>query len=319
MSPLLQSNLPGLALGTYSATDPQSAPEIITATGYWGPWLAGERYATGAEVHNAFDGGQYIALQPSLGVRPDTEPASWIAVGSLVAISGEVATYREGLAAARPAAGVKGRIYYATDTGTYSLDTGTAWLRLASYQEPLVTRLSAVNTEVKPGELVITTAALTVTLPPPTFGMTIGVSSATPGSTIVKQNAAELIYGDFLAGQASITLAQFQHVELVASGTSWFVVAGEPKREQTYGALTARTKAAEIEPSATRPAFVTGAMFSEGGYTINLYINGTLAQIFNGAGVSQTVPVFFYVPAGQKYKWESVGATVSLNTAHILL
>jgi hypothetical protein len=127
VSPLLQSNLPGLALGTYSATDPQSAPEIITATGYWGPWLAGERYATGAEVHNAFDGGQYIALNPSLGVRPDTEPASWIAVGSLVAISGEVATYREGLAAARPAASVKGRIYYATDTGTYSLDTGTAW------------------------------------------------------------------------------------------------------------------------------------------------------------------------------------------------
>jgi hypothetical protein len=40
------------------------------------------------------------------------------------------ATYREGTAAERPAAGVKGRIWHATDTLFYSVDTGSAWLEI---------------------------------------------------------------------------------------------------------------------------------------------------------------------------------------------
>jgi hypothetical protein len=44
------------------------------------------------------------------------------------------ASYREGTA--RPAAAVKGRVYYATDTKTFSVDSGSAWLpisRVATY------------------------------------------------------------------------------------------------------------------------------------------------------------------------------------------
>jgi hypothetical protein len=83
VSPLLQSNLPGVALGTYSAADPASANPIIgDNAGFWGPWLAGVRYGTASQVLNVFDGGQYIALKPSLGVRPDTDPTSWLPVGS---------------------------------------------------------------------------------------------------------------------------------------------------------------------------------------------------------------------------------------------
>lgn len=46
----------------------------------------------------------------------------------------QAATYREGTAAERPAAGVKGRIYRATDTEIYSVDTGAAWHEL----QPLI-------------------------------------------------------------------------------------------------------------------------------------------------------------------------------------
>jgi hypothetical protein len=38
--------------------------------------------------------------------------------------------YEEGIFASRPSAGKKGRIYYATDTKLYSVDTGAAWNEL---------------------------------------------------------------------------------------------------------------------------------------------------------------------------------------------
>lgn len=39
-------------------------------------------------------------------------------------------SYSEGTAAARPAAKIKGRVYFATDTKVYSVDTGSAWKEL---------------------------------------------------------------------------------------------------------------------------------------------------------------------------------------------
>jgi len=50
---------------------------------------------------------------------------------SAVALPG-LQRYEEGTAAARPAAGVKGRIYYATDTECHFIDTGSAWQSLFS-------------------------------------------------------------------------------------------------------------------------------------------------------------------------------------------
>ena len=48
--------------------------------------------------------------------------------------------YAEGAAGSRPAAGVKGRIYYATDTKVYSFDSGTGWTGLAAYAEGTAAR-----------------------------------------------------------------------------------------------------------------------------------------------------------------------------------
>jgi hypothetical protein len=41
------------------------------------------------------------------------------------------ASYLEGTAAKRPAAGIKGRIYFATDTRIYTLDNGSEWVELS--------------------------------------------------------------------------------------------------------------------------------------------------------------------------------------------
>lgn len=52
--------------------------------------------------------------------------------------------YLQGTAAARPAAGVSGRLYFATDTGAVSYDTGTAWINVSTPSSsgvPLVTSL----------------------------------------------------------------------------------------------------------------------------------------------------------------------------------
>lgn len=48
------------------------------------------------------------------------------------------AAYGQGTAAARPAAGIQGRIYYATDTKTTSYDDGAAWQTI---QPPTAARL----------------------------------------------------------------------------------------------------------------------------------------------------------------------------------
>ncbi len=72
---------------------------------------------------------------------------------STVALPG-LQRYEEGTAAARPAVGVKGRIYYATDTKHYWIDNGAAWEALfnlastAAYTEAMTAR--AANTNFEP-------------------------------------------------------------------------------------------------------------------------------------------------------------------------
>jgi hypothetical protein len=46
--------------------------------------------------------------------------------------------YAEGVASARPVAGVTGRVYYATDTQAWSFDTGSTWTSIVQYAEGVV-------------------------------------------------------------------------------------------------------------------------------------------------------------------------------------
>lgn len=133
-------------------------------------------------------------------------------------------------------------------------------------------------------------------------GATLTLPSASPASQIVAvfagvgitakitASGGAKIYGDFINGETTITLAGLQHVLLESTGASWFIIAGEPKREANY-VVKSFTKAeaeAGVEPSATRMAAVVvgnaAGTFSIGGVTI--------------PGLQST----YLVPPGQKWK-----------------
>jgi hypothetical protein len=193
---------------------------------------------------------------PRLGIPRylDSEEAKFAAQTSAIsnAVDAHTVVFAEGTAAARPAAGVKGRIYFATDTKIYSFDNAAEWQTLGA----LLLRSWGVGTEVHPGEMIEATSGITVTLPAPAINVTVAVFAKT-GETTIKQHTlgGDTISGDFVSGAATIKLAEGQHVTLTSNGIGWFIVAGEPKREQTLSAIKNYTKAemeAGIEFSATR-------------------------------------------------------------------
>lgn len=61
---------------------------------------------------------------------------------SLAAIDAQAAIDIQGTAASRPAFGVVGRYYYATDTGVLTRDTGTAWIPVNHTVAPTATSTS---------------------------------------------------------------------------------------------------------------------------------------------------------------------------------
>lgn len=86
----------------------------------------------------------------------------------------------------------------------------------------------ATSFTAKSGELAEATATLTASLPPvAAANQTIGVWCQA-GVTTVKTTGGEKIYGDFLNGVTSFTLALNQHIVLQSDGTRWFIVSGTP-------------------------------------------------------------------------------------------
>jgi len=148
----------------------------------------------------------------------------------------------------------------------------------------------------------------TATLPSAaTANQIIGVEGAATEVKVATSGGA-VIEGDFIIAQATITLTVRQHVILQSDGTNWNIIAGEPKRAQTYGA-SARTKAeaeAGVEPSVSRLALVV--------------LNAIVAtEIFVGAvplggsGATYT-QLSFLVPPGIKWK-----AAQAVGTSTLLL
>jgi hypothetical protein len=225
----------------------------------------------------------------------DTEPASFSTQVNAIskAVDAKAAVYAQGVAADRPAAGIAGRYYFATDTEVQWLDTGTEWV-LAS---PLRIVEHAASVVASSGERVKATTAITVTTPAAVKDATFGVLAN--GHAVTVKAASGDIFGDFIEGAAEIKLVGYQHVTLQSDGTNWYIVAGEPKRESSWTGSKSYSKAeveAGVEPSPTRAAFV---VFDAAVSTFSI---GGGPLLGNGSALAD-VP--YLVPAGQKWKGAS--------------
>jgi hypothetical protein len=177
-------------------------------------------------------------------------------------------------------------------------------------------KTSATEITAKAGELVEMTAAGTVNLPKAAAAnTTIGVF-ALGGEVTAKTTSAEHINGDFLAETAtSCKLTKFQHVVVQYDGTRWMIVAGEPKREQTYSALTERTNEVEYEPSPTRLTWVEvqGVFATEKPWFMKTFVGGVELPAPSSATESQMVRSFL-VPPGTKWKIVATTGTTLRST-----
>jgi hypothetical protein len=173
---------------------------------------------------------------------------------------------------------------------------------------------------LKTGELAIQEKSNeTFTLPSAsTANQLIGVFAGASATGVkVTTSGGVNIAGDFFAGP-TLTLANNQHVLLLSTGVGWIILAGEPKREQTYGTFLALTAAKEEEVSASRPALVIiGAekITSAGELHVEAQVGGQTPGIIKvaKAEVGDFYSIGgFRVPAGLKYKATSSGGASAL-------
>lgn len=147
-------------------------------------------------------------------------------------------------------------------------EIGTGFLALAEDVDKYLLAIVSSSSEhtLTLGEMALMTATANLKLPSPTTSVICG-AICKEGTTAILAEGGAKIFGDFLAeaGVAEVKLAKNQHVIFLADGSNWRIIAGEPKREQTYTEKTytvAEAKAG-ITPSATRPATVNVSMQGE--------------------------------------------------------
>ena len=177
------------------------------------------------------------------------------------------------------------------------------------------------------GELIRCGGNITVTLPSvPEANAMIGVVAYNHSVEVTA--GSNKIYGDFVEGATKVKLVGYQHLLLQSDGTNWFIVAGEPKREQGYTTHTYSKAEAEagVEPSATRPSIVNVGI---AGSTTKSYLEAALAvggvEVANwhlpegtSYGPSVTMPLF--LEPGEKWalKSGSVGVFAIPTATRIL-
>jgi hypothetical protein len=208
----------------------------------------------------------------------------------------------------------------------YPDPTGKAKLGATNFKE-LAERLTAIFKErflsiathaasytAVSGELgVQEKAGETTTLPAATTKDRIVGVFCKAASCKITTSGGAFIQGDFItiaSKTATITLLEGQHVILQSDGTNWFIIAGEPKREQVYGARTARALATAFTPSTARPTLVVIDLSLEPtpgfGKNAKVYVNGGLVtELFAGGHTVESgyrMSTSFTVPAGQT--WE---------------
>jgi len=174
----------------------------------------------------------------------------------------------------------------------------------------------------QPGDFIVDSfgTAGVVNLPatPPINAM-IGVYAITTSTRIVVEGTPR-IYGDFVSAAIEIFLMQYQHVILRFDGTNWYIIAGEPKREQKYEAFVERVAGTEYEPSATRPVFVSVFAQVKGGNNIGITVGGVeMAGPGPVEGASKAdQSITFICPPGQKWKSSVTGVEI-LKSSYLTL
>lgn len=137
-------------------------------------------------------------------------------------------------------AGIEGRVYRDTDTNDLYYDTGTEWLRVAVLDDTgnvpanelghalrLAPTAAAANVTASSGELIVATAAITVTLPAHSAGQVVGVLNLIGGGGVVTVDGTA-IQGVGLNGATSFPLGTYgARVVLLDDGTNWLIVEGQ--------------------------------------------------------------------------------------------
>jgi hypothetical protein len=183
----------------------------------------------------------------------------------------------------------------------------------------LVIRFSTISTTVKPGELVVLEATgITATLSTQAVGCRFGVFCGVNASSVKVKGASGDIYGDFVNGASSVTLTTFQHIELITEGINSLIVAGEPKREQTYSAQVERTNETEYEPSPSRPVQVVVEMIPTNEAELTLFVGGVKIGEIGSIKTNRSVCLSFIVPPGVKWKG-LVSGTLVFKSSYLLL
>jgi hypothetical protein len=178
----------------------------------------------------------------------------------------------------------------------------------------------ATSATAKVGELLKMTATATVTLPAASVNAIVGVICAS-GETTIKMTGAK-IFGDFITGAESIKLLLNQHVILQSDGTNWYIIAGEPKRQNVYEAGITVTAEVEHEVSSTRDGLVTLSLAWEGKTNIEILVGGVKIGRLGNPEVttSATGSITFKLPSGAKYKVKVItGTAPTIEQSFILL
>lgn len=153
-------------------------------------------------------------------------------------------TYSQGTISSIPAAGLAGRVYYATDTKRWYLDNGTVWVPLLP---GLATRVITSGATAVSGDLIVVTSGnpLTVTLPAPALGAQVGVLAiAASGASPVTVSGTN-IYGVGLSAASSFPLGTAgAQVSLQSDGANWYIVSGQ--QDTGWVAITPGTGIADL-------------------------------------------------------------------------
>jgi hypothetical protein len=164
------------------------------------------------------------------------------------------------------------------------------------------------------------------TLPSATAGYMVGIYNAGGSTSLLKvKTPSGAFYGGFIDGASELVLTSQQNVLLLGEGSNWYIIAGEPKREQTYSSFTSYTSGTSVEPSATRPAFVLLSTQIPTGRTLIItpHVGGVALPAYEVTLVAESeayIPYpMFYVPPGLKWSASITGTGYTAKYQTIFL
>lgn len=214
-------------------------------------------------------------------------------------------------------------------TGNITAEAITEAMLVAALQTKIAAKLSGftlkealVSVTAATGELIqAAKTGITVTLPAPTVNRAITVFCDPAATSVKVTTSSGSIYGLFVEGVATVTLTANQSCTFFATGGNWFIIGGEPKREQTY---SARTKVAtnvstyEVEPSATRDAMLAVTLFKNTSTTTLSAIKVGGVNLYESVLVTELY-LSLRIPAGQKFRLDASLGTADVYTSTLLL